>query len=420
MMILAHFKTSIKRQLFVALASFTLFLCASYTGVAVLIAYVTEDTVLESILSYEAKSLQDHYTKTGIWQTPSANYMQLVPSFKQLAEPLKTKVQAANQRNDARTEVFTDLGTHFHVIRLTDDPRAAYLVAEVSPFLVVNNLSKNLADFMLVVALLMTSVALLLAYRLTRHIAAPLLQLNDELKSRTKDQDPPKFSAAERVDEIGFLAKTLAHSLNSIEEALKRESLFTRDISHELRTPVTIIKNLLHRHADIALTTEDRQLLTSSMMEIDQTLEILLALARAENLALRETDLLAHLEQAILNLERTAQAHQLHFTLDFDEAAFNQKPKAMANPHLLTLLFNNLLNNALFHGGNPVLIKIYVDTKHIIIGNSITPQPLSPTSGFTHGRNLLTRIAQTLNWQLDFQHGETYFEVCIRLNSADK
>lgn len=416
----ASLKTSIKRQLFVAIAGFTLFLCVSYTGVAVLVAYVTEDAVLESILSYEAKSLQDQYAKTATWQQPRAAYMQLIPSFAQLAESHKTKVQAANQRKDARTEVFTTLGTHYHVIRLSDDPQGAYLVAEVSPFLVVNNLSKSLADFMLVVALLMTGGALLLAYRLARHIAAPLLQLNEEIRLGTKDQDPPNFSASRRPDEIGYLAKTLTHSLQSLREALKRETLFTRDISHELRTPVTIIKNLLHRDANPGMTQEDHQLLTSSMTEIDQTLEILLALARAENLALQETDLVAHLEHAILHLEKTAETHRLHFTLDFDEAAFDDKPTAMANPHLLTLLFNNLLNNALFHGGDQVLIKIKIDTEAIVIGNSIAAKTLSHSSGFTHGKNLLTRIVQALDWQIEFQHDATYFEVRIKLHPTNK
>ncbi len=416
----ARFKSSIKRQLFVGLASFTLFLCVSYTGVAVLIAYVTEDAVLESILSYEANSLRDHYTKTGIWLSPRATYMQLTPSFSQLAESLKTKVQAANQRNDVRTEVFTTLGTHYHVLRLTDDPQGAYLVAEVSPFLVVNNLSKNLADFMLVVALLLTSVALLLAYRLARHIAAPLLQLNEELESSVNDQAPPQFSASDRTDEIGYLARTLAHSLQSLQDALKRESLFTRDISHELRTPVTIIKNLLNRDTKQNLTQEDRQLLTSSMTEIDQTLEILLALARAENLALAETDLVAYLENAILNLEKTAQAHQLHFTLEFDEVAFEKKNTALANPHLLTLLFNNLLNNALFHGGDQVHINITIDSKGILISNSIAAQALTHTSGLTHGKNLLARIALALEWQINFKQRKNDFEVRIELNAKHK
>lgn len=416
----ARFKTSIKRQLFVALASFTLFLCVSYTGVAVLVAYVTEDAVLESILSYEAKNLRDQYAKTGLWQPPRSNYLQLIPNFAQLPEAVRADVQAANLEGRSKAEVFTKLRLHYHVLRLTDDQQGAYLVAEVSPFLVVNNLSKNLADFMLVIALLMTGGALLLAYRLARHIAAPLLQLNDELRLSVKDQQAPTFSASDRADEIGFLAKTLAHNLQSLQEALKRESLFTRDVSHELRTPVTIIKNLLHRDANAALTQEDRQLLTSSMTEIDQTLEILLALARAENLAQQETDLLAHLEHAILNLEKTAQAHQHHFTLDLDEAVFDKKTTAMTNPHLLTLLFNNLLNNALFHGGDQVIIRISIDNDRIVIGNSIAPPMPSHTSGFTHGKNLLTRIVHALDWQIEFQHSAIYFEVSIRLNPRDK
>lgn len=416
-MIFAKLNTSIKRQLFFTLAGFTLFLCVSYTGVAVLIAYVTEDAVLESILNHEAKNLHDHYTKTATWKRPSMAFMRLVPSLEQLAEPLKTKVQEANQQNRMRAEVFTHEQTHFHVIRLSKDRQSPYLVAEVSPFLVVGNLSKSLADFMIFVAIFMLAGALLLAYRLAKHIAAPLVQLNEEIKDGINNQHHGKFTASQRTDEIGFLALTLSQSLQSLQAALQRESLFTRDVSHELRTPVTIIKNLLQTDTKANWTQGDRQLLSASMTEIDQTLTILLALARAENLALKQTNLQAHLEHAILNLEKTAQAHQRQFSLEFDEAMFEKNIFVMANPTLLTLLFNNLLNNALFHGGQQVLIRIRIDADQLVIANTIHSSSPAQTSGFTHGKNLLTRIAQALEWSIEFQHSGNHFEVRVGFNS---
>ncbi|MBR7746234.1 sensor histidine kinase [Undibacterium baiyunense] len=416
-MIFAKLNTSIKRQLFVALASFTLFLCVSYTGVAVLIAYVTEDTVLESILNHEAKHLQEHYTNTATWKQPSIAFMRLVPSLEQLAEPLKSEVQEANQRNKMRAEVFTHEQTHFHMMRLSKDSQGPYLVAEVSPFLVVGNLSKNLADFMIFVAIFMLAGALLLAYRLAKHIAAPLVQLNEEIKDGINNQHQGKFTALQRVDEIGFLAQTLSQNLQSLQAALQRESLFTRDVSHELRTPVTIIKNLLQTDSKANWSQDDRQLLSASMAEIDQTLTILLALARAENLALEQTNLQAHLEHAILNLEKTAQAHQRQFSLEFDDAMFEKNIFVMANPTLLTLLFNNLLNNALFHGGQQVLIRIHIDADQLVIANTIHSSSPTQTSGFTHGKNLLTRIAQALEWSIEFQQSTNYFEARVGFNS---
>lgn len=413
----AKLNTSIKRQLFVALASFTLFLCVSYTGVAVLIAYVTEDAVLEGILNHEAKNLQDHYAKTTTWKQPNVGFMQMVPSFAQLAESLKTEVQAANQGNRMRAEVFTHEKTHFHVMRLSKDSQGPYLVAEVSPLLVVGNLSKNLADFMLLVAIVMLAGALLLAYRLAKHIAAPLVQLNEEIKAGLHNQHQGQFTASARADEIGFLAQTLSQSLQSLQAALERESWFTRDISHELRTPVTIIKNLLQTDSKTNWSQDDRQLLSASMSEIDQTLTILLALARAENLALEQTNLQAHLEHAILSLEKTAQAHQRQFSLEFDEAMFEKNIFVMANPTLLTLLFNNLLNNALFHGGQQVLIHIRIDADQLVIANTIHSSSPGQTSGFTHGKNLLTRIAQALEWSIVFQHSGNHFEVRVGFNA---
>jgi hypothetical protein len=89
----------------------------------------------------------------------------------------------------------------------------------------------------------------------------------------------------------------------------------------------------------------------------------------------------------------------------------------MANPTLLTLLFNNLLNNALFHGGQQVLIRIRIDADQLVIANTIHASSPAQTSGFTHGKNLLTRIAQALEWSIEFQHSTNYFEARVGFNS---
>ena len=45
-------KTSIKGKLITILGGFTLLLCLSYTGIAVLIAYGTEDTIFENLVKH--------------------------------------------------------------------------------------------------------------------------------------------------------------------------------------------------------------------------------------------------------------------------------------------------------------------------------------------------------------------------------
>ena len=418
---LAKFKTSIQGQIFLALASFTVLLCVSYTGVAVLVAYATEDMVLESILAHEGKILSEQQAKTGTWQQPGASYMQLVPSFAAIPAHLTETVQAANLRGAKKSEVFSKLHTHYHVLRLTPNIDGAYLIAEVSPFLVVSSLSKNIASFMLGVALFMILAAVLLAYWLTRRIAAPLIQLSQEVAHAPVQVDTnqmtPHFAASQRADEIGFLARTLHASLHSLQTALQRETMLTRDISHELRTPVTIIQNVLNQETSIDITAAEQRLLKTSMQEIENTINTLLALARAENMQSHDVDLLARIEQAILNLDKIAKTHARSFTVELHESCFDRRYFVKANMYLLDLLFNNLFNNALFHGGDNVHIKINLDTHHIVIGNTINSPSNSALHGFSHGKNLLSRIVNILQWQIEFHHTPSYCEVVIALIS---
>ena len=48
---------TIRRGLFVALAGFTVLLCLSYTGLAVVISYVTEDMLVQRLLEREAAAI---------------------------------------------------------------------------------------------------------------------------------------------------------------------------------------------------------------------------------------------------------------------------------------------------------------------------------------------------------------------------
>lgn len=61
--------------------------------------------------------------------------------------------------------------------------------------------------------------------------------------SRSKPEDlPVGFSGAYTHDEVGSLARALDRTNQRIRAFIEREQQFTRDASHELRTPVTVIK----------------------------------------------------------------------------------------------------------------------------------------------------------------------------------
>jgi heavy metal sensor kinase len=92
-------------------------------------------------------------------------------------------------------------------------------------------------------------------------------------------------------DELDRLAKTLNDMLARLEEAFLQVRQFSADASHELQTPLTILKGEL----EVALRSprspeEYRQVLTSGLEEIDRIIRLvegLLLLSRADSGVLR-------------------------------------------------------------------------------------------------------------------------------------
>ena len=95
-----------------------------------------------------------------------------------------------------------------------------------------------------------------------------------------------RIPAAPAKDELGEMTDTLNHLLDSVEAAFIREKRFTSDASHELRTPVAILRayaeTLLQ---DETLTTEQKAALQTMVMECDKMQKLirqLLMIARGQ------------------------------------------------------------------------------------------------------------------------------------------
>ncbi|MDP1977057.1 HAMP domain-containing sensor histidine kinase [Undibacterium sp.] len=399
---------SIQRRLFMILGSFTALICIAYTLIALLLAYVTEDMVLESMLAQQAKVMIRSSTSHETLPRPDMDFMQLYTSVDAMPAAVSQEVRESHVTGGKKLEIFGKDGKHYHVLRLQlGSEQEVYLLAEVSPFLVVSHLSTRVAGMMSAVALLMLVAALLLAYFLVRRIALPLQQLAEEV-SATPAKEIPNFKASLRRDEIGFLAKKLEDSLHARHTALLRETNFTRDLSHELRTPITILNNLLLAGQGRILAEEDALVARQSVDDLMHTLDILLALARAENMLPIKLDLIACIEQSLLFVHYSTPAKRHEVTLDLPAQWL-----VLGNPHLIGLLLNNLFNNAMTHGDGQAAIHVFFEHPKLILSNAIRSDRHSHTAGFGHGRNLMERITSALGWEIRFEHSVDKFQVEI-------
>jgi two-component system OmpR family sensor kinase len=137
----------------------------------------------------------------------------------------------------------------------------------------------RLAAIVLVSVLLIASV---LAWVVAGRVLAPLRLLTDTARSIT-ETDLTRRIPASGNDEIAELARTFNAMLDRLERAFAGQRSFVSDASHELRTPITIIRGHLELLGD---DPEERRetvaLVTDELDRMSRFVDDLLVLARAE------------------------------------------------------------------------------------------------------------------------------------------
>ena len=184
---------------------------------------------------------------------------------------------------------------------------------------------------------------------MSRRALQPVDQIIDTARSIGEQSLAQRLPVPETQDELQRLSETLNQMLGRIESAFRRVTEFTADASHELRTPVALIRTT----AEVALrkprANEDyRQALEDVHAESVRTTELienLLTLARADAgkaaLERREVDLALIVREASQQGQKLAHAKSLGFRTDIPETAVHTLGDASALRRLLLIVIDN-------------------------------------------------------------------------------
>jgi signal transduction histidine kinase len=402
--------SSIKHKSLALLVSLTLGLTALYLGLAVIVSFVVEDIILSKLLQKQVYYAQQQYQKTGelpdlklgfiqLYETPSAMPSELYKSIKQ---------------SYGDQEIFTPDNTHYH-FKILDlgKKQKGYLVAEVSDLLVV---SQNPSIFVIYLIGLMLALllAIFLAHKFSKNIVNPIISLTQAIKSGQIGKQCNSLPAFEY--ELGYLSNTFQKAFSDLEQALTREKNFTTDVGHELRTPLTILKNHTALIEQRGYKPSDLTEMKSVGLQMENTVSVLLALARTESIKKQNCNLKMILEQAILT-HVNKNTNDINVTLDVD-AQF----AIMANPALLTLLVNNLIANAIQHAPSHQLTihqqndsLIFENTIHQTLPKDVTASGVKSqnSQGVGQGLYLVTRIVESFGWRYELTQSNNTFCFCI-------
>jgi two-component system sensor histidine kinase GlrK len=194
-----------------------------------------------------------------------------------------------------------------------------------------------------------TAVALLIALALTRHIARPIAELDAAIRQlgRADFSRPIAVPGPEDLKTLGERLDWLRRRLVELDDEKNR---FLRHLSHELKTPLTVLREgaeLLHDEVSGPLSASQRRvvaIMKDNSIKLQRLIEELLdyqrAVHAAASLAPRRLALDKLVREVARSHELAAQAKGQRLALELERVQVD------ADPEKLRSIVDNLIGNA--------------------------------------------------------------------------
>ncbi|MGI8670718.1 MAG: sensor histidine kinase [Aridibacter sp.] len=198
-------------------------------------------------------------------------------------------------------------------------------------------------------------------YFLARKSFKPIAEMNEKAEEITARNLHERLPVENEFDELGRLAETFNRLLSRLDLSFEQQKRFMADASHELRTPVAIVRG----EAEVSLTKDNRKPTeyreTISIMQkeaerMSKIIEDLFTLSRAdagENPVQKKFVYLEDILEDIVKSFRSIAAKR-DISILFDSKT---EMPLQADEQLLQRLFSNLVDNAVKHSKTFVKIN---------------------------------------------------------------
>ncbi len=260
--------------------------------------------------------------------------------------------------------------TLLYAVKL-DNSKYAFINTSIDP---IDSTTKILEKQLIIVTIIVLLLSIIVSYFISKHLSSPIINLNSQAKNIAKGDFSKEFDDKSNILELNELSTTLNYARKELErtEELRRDLM--ANVSHDLKTPLTMIKAYAEMAIDLHSKNkkkqkEDIEIITSETDRLSLLVEDILELSKMqsniENLNIEEFDLISLSEEILKKYNLYQETENYKFIFNHNE----EKIKIAADKKKIQQVIYNLLNNAINYTGedNTITLNINKNKDKILV-----------------------------------------------------
>ncbi len=302
-----------------------------------------------------------------------------------------------------------------------------YTVYVGKPIIEADDMIETVASSLGIVVGILLIILFLLNWLLAKSMWKPFYTTINSLKLFDLSRKETLSLPTTNIAEFKLLNETLAMMAEKIKTDYQSLKEFTENASHEIQTPLAIIRTKLEQMIQVENIPAEQMNIIQDVYEsvnrLSKLNQSLLLLTKIENLQFKEIQEVKIDE--LINKKLTQFEDMISFkkiNIDLNTNSLVTKMNLL----LADIFLSNLLSNAIRHNEEGGIIKIYVLNESIIISNSGKPLDIAPEKIFDRfqksgnssesiglGLSIVKQICDTYNFKLKYSYKERIHTMTI-------
>ncbi|MCR5067897.1 MAG: HAMP domain-containing histidine kinase [Erysipelotrichaceae bacterium] len=241
-----------------------------------------------------------------------------------------------------------------------------YLIFSNFPLQAMNYLTETMQSQFLIISLIVLTLSLLISLLFSRIISEPIVSITNEAKKLTYGDFDLHFENSD-ISEVDQLAQTIDLAASEIEKVEDLRKELMSNVSHDIKTPLTMIKAYAEMIKDISGENKEKRnehldVIINETDSLSKLVNDMLDLSRlqadAVSMKIEPFDLSTEIIESARRFQSLADREGVSIEIDCDPELI-----ALGDHHRINEVLYNFISNALKHYGDDK--KIFISGKFI-------------------------------------------------------